>query len=168
MYTKMSHLTGILAKAMALLGGAVLIVLVIMTCLSIAGRALVPLGTQPIKGDYELIEMGIAFAVFAFLPWCQYMRGHAVVNLLQPAYPRMMNRWIDVIADAAMFGAAVIIAWRLYAGLGDKIRFGETTFILQLPVWWAYAAGLVGAVVFALVAAFCLLRSIRIALGYDE
>lgn len=168
MYERLSTLTSLLAKAMALLGGAVLIVLVIMTSLSITGRALVPLGLQPIKGDYELIEMGVAFAVFAFLPWCQFSRGHAVVNLLQPAYPKVMNRWIDVIADAAMFGAAVIIAWRLYAGMGDKIRYSETTFILQLPVWWAYAAGLAGAVVFALVAAFCVLRATRAALSFDE
>ncbi|RVT82870.1 TRAP transporter small permease [Rhodobacteraceae bacterium CCMM004] len=146
---------------MALIGGAVLIALVAMTCLSIAGRAAIPLGLGPIPGDFELIEMGMAFAVFACLPWCQYARGHARVDLFRPAFGRRGNAVLDLVADVAMALAAALIAWRLALGLDDKMSYGETTFILRWPVWWAYAAALAGAVAFALVAAFCVLRSAR-------
>lgn len=61
---------------------------------------------------------------------------------------------LNVIVDLGMLIAAVLIAWRLYLGMTDKLRYGETTFIMQLPVWWGYAASLVGAVAFALVTAF--------------
>lgn len=152
---------GVLARALALAGGAVLVALVIMTCISIAGRAAVPLGGQPVPGDFELIEIGIGVAIFAFLPWCQFDRGHARVDLLERLFGRVSNALLDLISDIAMCAAAVLIGWRLWAGLSDKFRYGETTFILQFPVWWGYAAGMVGAAAFALVAAFCIWRSVR-------
>ena len=150
-----------LSRLMAFLGGAVLIALVAMTCVSIIGRALVPLGLAPVKGDFEWIEIGMGLAVFAFLPWCQLTRAHARVDLFEPAFPPLVNRLIECVVDAAMCAAAIVLAWRLALGMLDKQRYGETTFILQFPVWQAYAAALAGAVAFALVAAFCVIRSLR-------
>ncbi len=165
MYATLEKAVSLLARLMAYAGGAVLICLIVMTCVSITGRALVPFGLAPIKGDFEWIELGVGFAIFAFLPWCQLQRGHAAVDLLQGLYGRAGNRVVDVIVDVLMFGAASVIAWRLYLGMQDKLRFGETTFILQFPVWIGYAAGLVGACVFVIVAAFCILRSGRALVG---
>ncbi len=146
---------------MAVAGGLVLIALVVMTCLSISGRALIPIGLSPIKGDFEWIEMGVAFAVFAFLPWCQYNRGHARVDLFAANLGPTGNRLADFVSDVLMFGAASIIGWRPWLGMLDKKSFGETTFILQYPIWYAYAASMVGAAAFVLVSAFCILRSLR-------
>jgi TRAP-type C4-dicarboxylate transport system permease small subunit len=154
-----------LARWCALLGGIVLIGVVIMSCLSIIGRALDGIGLGPIQGDYELVQMGIGFAIFAFLPWCQLRRGHATVDLFQARMGRRMNRTIDLISDIAMFTAATLIMWRLWLGMLDKKSYGETTFILQFPVWIPYAAGLIGAVVFVIVAAYCVWRSGRILAG---
>lgn len=162
MYRFLSTSAEWLARWTALAGGIVLTGLIVMTCLSITGRTLVPLGLQPIPGDFELIEIGVGFAVFAFLPWCQLKRGHATVDLFQPLYGRYGNRFIDVISDVIMFIAAYIIASRLYLGMLDKLRYDETTFILRAPVWMAYAAGLFGAAVFVYVSAFCILRSLRV------
>ena len=168
MYASLNRAANLLARSLALLGGAVLVALVVMTCVSILGRALIPLGLSPVRGDFELIEVGVAFAVFAFLPWCQYQRGHAAVDLFKTAFPHVMNRLLDVLIDMLMLMAAAILAWRLWLGMLDKRSFGETTFILQFPVWQAYAACLIGAAGFVLVAAFCSLRSLRILLGSPE
>ena len=35
------------------------------------------------------------------------------------------------------------------------MRFGETTFLLQFPVWWSYAASFAAAVVAVVVALYC-------------
>ncbi|MEZ5931825.1 MAG: TRAP transporter small permease [Alphaproteobacteria bacterium] len=170
MYDVLSRTADLIARSMALIGGAVLILLVIMTCISITGRALVPFGLGPIKGDFEWIEIGIGFAIFAFLPWCQLQRAHAAVDLFKPAFPETMNRVIDLVVDILMAVVAVIIAWRLYLGMLDKQSYAETTFILQFPVWQAFLAGLVGAIAFVIVAVFCVLRSGRtmLGLGRDE
>jgi TRAP-type C4-dicarboxylate transport system permease small subunit len=150
-----------IAAAMALAGGLVLLALVALTCISVAGRALVGLGLGPVPGDFELVEMGVAFAVFAFLPWCHLNRGHASVELLTRYFGRTANAWLDLVADLLMFLVAALITWRLALGTLDKRSYHETTFILELPVWWAYAGCLVGAAVFTVVALYGVGRSLR-------
>ncbi|MCB1461582.1 MAG: TRAP transporter small permease [Nitratireductor sp.] len=175
-----------IARWTALLGGLALVLLTLVTVASVSGRALstmanlhdsdswlmpiypalrsigsffAGLGARPIPGDFELVEAGTGFAIFAFLPWCHLKRGHATVELLATWFPARMNRLIDLVADFLMFGAASLIAWRHWLGTLDKVSYGEITFILQFPLWWAYAASMLGASVFVLVAAFGLLRS---------
>lgn len=150
-----------LARLTAYAGGLVLLTVVIMTCVSIAGRSLGDFIARfgPIPGDFELVEIGIGFAIFSFLPWCHLKRGHATVDLFQSKFGPKMNRALDLVADLLMLIAAVLITWRLWQGMLDKKGYAETTFILQFPVWIAYAAGLFGAVVFVVVATYCLWRS---------
>ncbi|WP_157016977.1 TRAP transporter small permease [Mesorhizobium xinjiangense] len=143
-----------LARIMAILGGVVLAVLIVMTVVSITGRSLIFLGLAPVPGDFELVEVGTAFAVFAFLPWCQLNRGHASVDLFTSYLPDSVNRWIDLVAEILMTIALIVIAWRLWVGMMDKVRYGETTFILQFPVWWGFAAAMVGAVVCVIVSIY--------------
>ncbi len=150
-----------LARALALAGGLVLVVITILTCVSIAGRAMIPLGLGPVPGDFELVEAAAGFAVFSFLPWCQISRGHAAVDLFTSFLPDGANRFIDVVAELAMTIVLFVIAWRLAIGTEDKLRYGETTFILQFPVWWAYAASLVGALAGCVVSVYVLYERVR-------
>lgn len=150
-----------LARLFAMLGGVVLIAITIITCVSITGRALIPFGLKPVPGDFELVEAGTAFAIFAFLPWCQLNRGHASVDLFTSFMPDGVNRFIDVVAEVLMTIVLIIIAWRLFVGTGDKMRHNETTFILQFPLWWAYAASLSGAFVACIISIYVAAMRIR-------
>ncbi|MGB1257044.1 MAG: TRAP transporter small permease [Thiolinea sp.] len=162
-----------LARIMAILGGLVLSFLIIMTCLSIVGRALnsvlhsdmiqgvmpgiasalLATGIGPINGDFELVEAGLAFAIFAFIPLCQLENAHASVDIFISHFPKL-NRKMQVIIDVVFAAALILIAVKLFAGMQSKQNSGQTTFLLQLPVWWAYAASLFGAVIAALVAMY--------------
>ena len=169
MYHRLDRVVGWIARALALLGGLVLLLIVGLTCISIAGRALLPLdiGFGSIRGIYDMTEIGMAAAIFAFLPWAQYTEAHARVDLLQPLMPPLADRGFGLIWDIAMFVVALVGTWRLWLGMSDKMRYGETTLIAQIPVWWGYAAGLVGGVGFVLVAAFSILRALRRMGGAD-
>lgn len=167
----MARLADLIARTMAGAGGIVLVALVLVTCVSVAGRGLATLawspwltavapgvagwlaelGPGPVKGDFELVEIGIAFAIFAFLPWCQLRSGHATVDLFADRLPRRAGLWLQAFWEALFAAALVFIAWRLEDGMQGKIRNGETTFLLQVPVWWAYAASLAAACMAALV-----------------
>lgn len=166
MYTVMMRL----ARFMAILGGLVLTGLIVLTCVSVLGRALntvfhgwvgdlVPglsdwalgLGVGPINGDFELVEAGVAFAIFAFLPLCQITSGHAAVDLFTNALPARVNRVLRMLVEIVFAAVLVLIAWRLWDGMLSKMRYGETSFLLQFPVWWAYAASFCGSVIAALV-----------------
>ena len=90
---------------------------------------------------------------------------NAIVTIVTDRFGPVVNRWILVITDIMMLAAASFIAWRLYDGMLDKFRYNETTLLLRMPLGWSYTAGLVGAVVFVIVAIYVLGRSISNALA---
>ena len=157
----LSPIVAWLARILALLGGLVLVAMTVITVVSIIGRALVSLGFGPVPGDYELVEAGAAFAVFCFLPWCQLNRGHATVDIFTSFMPAGVNRFIDLLTELLMTFVIVLIAWRLWDGTVDKINYHETTFILQFPVWWAYAACVAAAAVGIVVSVYMLVMRAR-------
>lgn len=163
--TKLGRFVHRLARYVAIAGGLVLTAIVIITVLSVIGRAFIWAGLGSIRGDYELVEAGVGFAIFAFLPFTHLTRGHAVVSIFTDFLSARANAWIMVVSDALMLAIAAFIAWRHLLGTVDKFNYGETTLLLRMPLWWVYAAGLVGAAVFVVVAVYVLVRSVREALS---
>ncbi len=170
MYHALSKMAETIANALAIAGGLILLAIVVLTCVSIAGRALVPLdiGIGPIRGIYDMTEIGMAAAIFAFLPWAQLRDAHARVDLFQPVIPSTLNRVLELIFNVAMLAVATVGTYRLYLGMQDKLSFGETTLIAQIPVWQGYAAALIGGIGFVVIAAFCILRSVRRVAGLPD
>lgn len=150
-----------LARGLAIAGGLVLIVLTVLTVVSIVGRSLIGFGLSPVPGDVELVEAGVGFAIFSFLPWCQFVRGHATVDIFTNFLSARANRIIDLISELLLTIVITIIAWRLWYGMLDKVRYNETTFILQFPVWWAYAACMVAAAIGVVVSFYLLYVRVR-------
>jgi TRAP-type C4-dicarboxylate transport system permease small subunit len=130
----------------ALLGGLILVALMLMVVASVAGRAMIGIGLGPIPGDFELVEVGVGIAVFSFLPWCYLKGGHATVDLLHMHMPRWLQKTVDTVSDLLMLAAWLVMTWMLWEGLVEKKEYMETTFILQMPMWWVYAFCFAGAV----------------------
>jgi TRAP-type C4-dicarboxylate transport system permease small subunit len=164
-----------IASVMALLGGLLLLVLVVMTVISITGRAFVgvfdfpPLDRLgPVPGDFEMVSAGCAVAVCAFLPWCQLNRGHVTVDVFITPLSDRVKAVLTLIGNILMTGATILIAWRLQLGLADKLSYNETTMILEMPVWYGYAGAVVGLWAFALTSAYTVWRSINeVAAGHE-
>ncbi|WP_226562416.1 TRAP transporter small permease [Salipiger thiooxidans] len=155
-----------LAKTVAILGGIVLLGITVLTCTSIIGRSLIGVGLGPIKGDFELVEAGVGFAVCAFLPWCQVQRGHATVDLFTNILSARINRWINLIAETLMALAIFVMTWKLWDGMASKLRYGDTTFILEMPTWWPYAACFSAMVVACVVAIYLVMvRAVELLTG---
>lgn len=149
------------AFALAIAGGLALIAITALTVASITGRGFLWAGLGPVPGTYELVEIGSAFAVFAFLPWCQLQRGHVTVDLFLKPLGRMANLISELVSNLLISGAAAIVFWRLWIGLADKKAYGETTYILSIPAWLGYAAAAIGAAFFVAVSIYTVWRSIR-------
>lgn len=149
------------ARTMAIIGGLVLTILIVITCLSVFGRAMntvlhgwvgdvmpamsewfLDMGVGPILGDFELVEAGVAFAIFASIPLCQITSGHASVDLVTNLFSRGFNRFLSMAIEVVFAIVLIVIFWRLYEGMMSKRGYGETTFLLQFPIWWAYAASM--------------------------
>ncbi|NIA67665.1 TRAP transporter small permease [Pelagibius litoralis] len=149
------------SRILALAGGVVLTAVALMTVLSIIGRGFSFAGLGPVPGDFELVEAGCAVAVFAFLPWCQYRRGHVTVDIFISRFPLRLQAGLAVIGNAALSLAACLIAWRLWYGMIDKFSYGETTMILGMKLGYAYAAAVPGAAFFAVVCLYTVWRSVN-------
>lgn len=162
------------SRFMTWLGGAVLVALIFISGISIAGRLLngffhgafmkslapgfaewaIAAGVGPVTGDFELVEAGMAFAVFAFLPLCQITAGHATVDVFAGFLPSGVNRFLRMVIEIVFAAVLVVIAVQLFSGMLDKMRNGETSFLIAYPVWWAYAVSLFAATAAALVAVY--------------
>jgi TRAP-type C4-dicarboxylate transport system permease small subunit len=136
-----------LANWTAIVGGIVLVALTLMVVASVAGRAMIGLGLGPVPGDFELVEVGVGIAIFFFLPWCYLRGGHATVDLLYMHMPAWFRKGVDLFSDVAMLLVWLVLTWKLWEGMLEKKSYMETTFILQMPIWWAFAFCLVGAVI---------------------
>ena len=170
----------LLSRILAVLGGLMLSTLILLTVFSIVMRALdrifhwmvetdtmagfgqsmIDAGVGPILGTFELIEAGIAFVIFAFLPICQISGAHATVDIFTSAMSDGTNRVLRGITGAVFAFVMVLIAVQLYGGLMNKFNSGQATLELQLPVWHSYAIGLAGAALAAVVALY--LAAIRL------
>lgn len=157
-----------LSRFLALIGGLLLLTVTALVVTSVSGRALIWAGLGPVPGDFELVEAATALAVFCFLPWCQLERGHVSVDVFVDLLGPRIDAVLQVAFNALMTVAAAFILWRLWAGMQDKMQYNETTFILQFPVWWGYAACAPVAAVFVLVCVWTVVRSAaetRVAFG---
>jgi len=152
-----------LSRLMAWFGALVLAALALISVISIAGRALSFAGLGPVPGDFELVEAGAALAVFCFLPWCHLKRGHASVDLFWRNFSKPMRRRLEVLADALMLGVWLLLVWRMGVAMLDYRDNGEVSFILQMPVWWGYAASMVPAVIGCVAYAWRLLETLGLA-----
>jgi TRAP-type C4-dicarboxylate transport system permease small subunit len=152
-----------LSLALAWLGGLVLTLLALMSVTSIVGRALSGFGLGPVPGDFELVEAGTALAVFCFLPLAHLKRGHAVVDLFWGRYPPALQKAFNLLADALMLAVWLLLVWRMAVMAAEYRANAEVTFILQMPVWWGYAASLVPALIGCVVYAWRLLEDLGLA-----
>lgn len=171
------------AKGLALFGGILLAAVAVITSVSVVGRALVAYGLSPVKGDFELVQLGCAIAVFSFLPWCQMNRGHVTVDIVADRLPPRGKAALGLLGNILIALVSVIVARMLWFGMLDKFCadpkdpiagwiwsmlgtadpycWVEATYELQIPAWWGYALASVGACAFALVCIYTVWRSVN-------
>ncbi len=137
------------AWAFALLGGAVACGVALMMVVSIVGRAWL---SKPIAGDVELTQFGIGLSISLCLPWCQFHGSNIIVDFFtQKAGARTLRR-LDAFGALLLALMTALLAWRTATGAVAVAEAGETSMILGLPMWWAYAVLAPGLALTALIA----------------
>lgn len=155
-----------LARAAAVAGGLVLTAAMIVTVVSVIGRAFanVAIGIPglgwvgPIPGDYEIVELAAAIGVGAFLPICQMRAGHVLVDLFFANSGRRALSAFSAIANLLFAVVGGVIVWRLWLGALSKFQYQESTMILQVNLGWGYLALAISFALASLCAAYLLVR----------
>lgn len=128
------HLLDCLSQGFALFGGLVLLALINMSLISIVGRKLF---AAPIRGDMELMEVGAAVAIAAFLPMCELRGNHLKADAFTLAAPESVKRCLDALAHLFCAVVASILAWRTGLQMLDSREYGDVTTLLSIPLWIA-------------------------------
>lgn len=119
----------------ALAGGLLLVAIVLMNAYSLLADIAF---RKPLPGDFELVEVGVAVAAFAFLPYCQLTGANVTADIFtQNAGPRTVAL-LSLLSSLIAFAFSLLLTWRMSIGLVDIWRYGETTTIMGFPIWIAY------------------------------
>lgn len=155
-----SGFTGAAARLItgwALLGGCVLLLVVAVNMLSIIGSIF----GAPFPGDFELTEVGVAIAVFAFLPYCQLVGANVSADIFTAGASRRVIAFFTMLGSLVALGFACLLIWRMYFGMLDQKEYDYTTTILQIPHWMAFVPILISLALLALAAFVTLLRDAK-------
>jgi TRAP-type C4-dicarboxylate transport system permease small subunit len=144
-----SGLTAI-AQAGALLGGALLLAAVGVTCASVLRGAF----GRPILGDSEIVEMCLGVAVALFLPWTEMRGSHVIVDVFTARLPARGLAWLDASMRAAVALVATVLAVQIADGAYAQWDRERATMFLELPYWWGYAGAAVGLALWTVTAGF--------------
>ena len=148
----------ICCDACAALGGAILVAMAAMTVTSVVGRAFLD---RPILGDVELVQLGTAICVALFLPYTQLRGANIIVDFFtQRARPRT-RAGLDGFGTLLYTLVMALVAWRLVAGALSAHESQETSVLMGIPLWIAYASMVPGVALSAAVGALQTLRHWR-------
>ncbi|MGC9368319.1 MAG: TRAP transporter small permease [Paracoccaceae bacterium] len=147
-----------LATGWAVLGGVPLLVVVAINMISVIGGIF---GT-PFPGDFELTEMGVAVAAFAFLPYCQATGANVTADIFTSGASTRWIAFFTLLGSLAALAFSAILIWRMSLGMLDQKEYDYTTAILQIPHWWAFLPILVSLALLALAALATLLEDFKI------
>lgn len=109
----------------------------LLTTASVVARAI---WSQPIPGDVEITQMVIALAISLCIPFCQVRKANILVDFFTQSLAKSRLRRLDALGSLALAIIYGLLAWRTSAGAISVREAGETTMIISLPMWWAYAA----------------------------
>jgi TRAP-type mannitol/chloroaromatic compound transport system permease small subunit len=122
------------SKALALVGGAVFVVLVVMSIVSIVGRKLF---SAPVPGDVEILQMAAAFASATFFAYCHLNGGDVKVDFFTSRASARTTHFLDALGSGLVGVVGSLITWRALEGALSIRAAGETSMILGWPVWIA-------------------------------
>jgi TRAP-type C4-dicarboxylate transport system permease small subunit len=125
----------ILAKACAILAGALLTVITLMTCVSLIGRNTTG---WTIVGDFELSGYVAGAAIAMFMPWCQVRRGHIIVDFFTAKASAATHARLDRLGALLIGVVMALMAWRTTIGGLSAYNSQSTSMMLGLPEWWVY------------------------------
>ncbi len=149
---------GALVATVGMLGGVVALATAAMVTVSVISRKL---GYGGISGDFDFVQIGVAVAIFAFMPYTQWRRGNIVVDTFSTRWPPALVRAVDAAWDLLYALSMAVLAYAMAGGAGDAMRSGLSSMVAGLPlapVFWFGSAMLALLAVTALRTAFVLLR----------
>lgn len=150
------------SRTLAYAGGAIFILLIGMSLVSIVGRKLF---SMPVPGDLEIMQMGAAVAAAMFFPYCQMNDAHVRVDFFTTWLPARVRAGLDCIAALLLGGVMLLLAWRTSVAAIASHESGDASHMLALPQWLPETLIVPSLILFGLAGLYIARRRFRQAFG---
>ncbi len=154
----MTALLGRLADVFAVLGGAILLIIVAVTTANttafIADRiaGLFGADVSGLPGYEDFVQLAISGGALMFFPYCQAKRGHVAVELFMERLPEPARQLIDRLWLLLTAAVALFLAYWMVFGLLEAQSDTVVTSVLGWPTWPFYIPGLASMILWSLIA----------------
>jgi TRAP-type C4-dicarboxylate transport system permease small subunit len=125
----------ILAKAAAVLAGLLLTAITLMTVASVVGRNTTG---WTLVGDFELAGSAAGAAIALFLPWCQWERGHIIVDFFTTRASDATRERLDRLGAFVLAAVLGFMTWRSAVGGLNAWESKSGSMMLGFPEWIVY------------------------------
>lgn len=144
-----------LLRAAALVSGALLAAIVLLTVLDVARRYVF---NAPLVGGLELTELAMLALVMLALPWCAATDGHVRIDVLDRALGERGRRLVNLVTDLIGLVVLAALAGNTAAKAADAYEFEDRANTLLVPLWPFYVLIAASFAAYALVLLRNLLR----------
>ena len=121
-------------RADAVLGIAASILLFCLMTITFADVVARYLLNRPIRGAFEITELGLLMLIFAGLPLVSHADEHVTMDFIDRILPeriaRLWVRAIHLVCAAIMF----FLAWQVWVKADRIAGYGDTTDVLRISI----------------------------------
>ena len=148
-----------ICAAWALVGGALLLLIMAVTSLNAAAftadriAALSGGNVSGLPGYEDFVRLAVSCAALMMFPYCQLKRGHLAVDVFTRNAPAKMGRALDRLWFALTVALALFLLVFMARGLLETRADNVMSPILGWPEWPFYGPGIVSLARWAVVAA---------------
>ncbi len=126
-----------------------LLLLILINCASILGRTFF---AAPLNGDFEMTQLGIAFAVFSFFPWAHIRCAHIRIEFFIRSPKGRL--FCDALTDGLFCLLGAVLTIGLAIGSYDTYLNNQQSAVLALPLWWGFAGAILPTSLLGLVSGY--------------
>jgi TRAP-type C4-dicarboxylate transport system permease small subunit len=135
-----------LTDKMRLVGAALLVIMMLLTCVDVVGR----LFRHPVFGSIELMSFMGALAVAMALPYTHSVKGHIGVEIVVDKLPSALRHLIELVTGLLSLILFGIVTWKMFEYSHKMMASGEVSMNLELPEYLIIAVVAIGFVIFEL------------------
>jgi TRAP-type C4-dicarboxylate transport system permease small subunit len=115
----------------------------------------------PVRGQFELVELTLAYSFFLALPAVFLRDAHLVVDAADHFVSARVRRALDIVGAVTSLVVLAVMLWQMAPQALYVMRFGDMTFDLQIPKIWYAAPALAGIAFSAIIALVLIVRDMR-------
>ena len=102
---------------------------------------------SPVRGAFELTEIGLAMLVYLAIPAATLAGSHIAVELMPLPKSRVLRRVSGAFVSCVMAATFGVISWQVWLHAGKVVSYGQVTNSLDIPLGYvayvvAFGAGI--------------------------